>query len=318
MIKYATIKIIMNEQIPIITVTCVRDLPMLQLQAQSICLYLDRSTPIFIIVNESDPQEWDDNFDKNIKQYYQHHSLTVLYRTDFAGEWNKWIASEKNPWACGWEIQQVLKLTISKKLDCNRYLVLDSQNFLIQQWSPTQYGMINGKVPARIGHASMPDDIYNDYVHTLKISKPTHVIGKLSICTPIFLNTDLVKHLITSNGGEEQFASWFKNASRIKSEFILYELWAEKHGGSYLYHYTMPAIEDWGNPYLRDCTSDKEFDEFINFIGVHRPHAWVSANHRAWGNMTDLQYQRLAAKLQEYQLTPNFVQYRSNYVDLKI
>lgn len=308
----------MTKNIPVITVTCVRDLPMLHLQAQSICLYLDRATPVFIVVNEEDPQEWNSVFNKTIKQYYQHHDVTLLYRADFAGAWNSWVASEKNPWACGWEIQQVLKLTISEKLNCLRYLVLDSQNFLIQHWSPTQYGMINGKVPARISHASMPDNIYNDYVHTLQISKPTHVIGKLSICTPIFLNTSLVKHLIANNGGEEQFSVWFKNASRIKSEFILYELWAEKHGGSYLYHYAMPSIEDWGNPYLRDCNSTEEFNEFLNFIGVHKPHAWVSVNHRAWGNMSSAQYQQLLTKLNDYNLKPNFDSYRGSYVDIKI
>jgi hypothetical protein len=308
----------MTENIPVITVTCTRDLPMLHLQAQSINRYLDRSTPLYIVVNEENPQEWDTVFNKEIKHYYQHHNLTILYRTDFAGAWNSWIASDKNPWACGWEIQQVLKLTISEKLDCQRYLVLDSQNFLIQDWSPTQYGLINGKIPVRVSDVSMPDDIYNDYVKTLNLGKTTHIIGKMSICTPIFLNTSLVKHLITSNGGEEQFASWFKNASRIKSEFILYELWAEKHGGSYLYHYAMPSIEDWGNPYLRDCKSDNEFNEFLNFVGIHKSHAWVSINHRAWGNMTDSQYQQLTDKLQVYKLTPNFIKYRNTYVDIKI
>lgn len=308
----------MPEKIPVVTVTCVRDLPMLQLQAQSISLYLDQSAPIFLVVNEEDPQEWNTVFNKTIKQYYQHHDLTILYRSDFAGAWNSWIASDKNPWACGWEIQQVLKLTICGKLNCSRYLVLDSQNFLIQRWSPAQYGMINGKVPARIGHASMPESIYNDYVRTLQITKPLHVIGTLSICTPIFLNTSLVKHLIVNNGGEEQFSVWFKNASTIKSEFILYELWAEKHGGLYLYHYAVPSIEDWGNPYLRDCKSAKEHDEFLVSVGIHKSHAWVSVNHRAWGNMTDLQYQQVVEKLQAYHITPNFTQYRSTYVDIKI
>ncbi len=308
----------MTEKIPVITITCIRDLPMLHLQAQSIYLYLDRSTPVYIVVNEENPEEWNSVFNQEIKHLYQHHNLTILYRTDFVGAWNSWIASDKNPWASGWEIQQVLKLTISEKLDCQRYLVLDSQNFLIQDWNPAQYGLINGKIPVRVGNTSMPDDIYNDYVNTLRLGTPTHIIGKMSICTPIFLNTSLVKHLVASNGGEEQFSLWFKNASRIKSEFILYELWAEKHGGSYLYHYAMPSLEDWGNPYLRDCKSDKEFEDFLNFIGVHKPHSWVSINHRAWGNMTSTQYQQLLTKLDEYNLKPNFDSYRSSYVDIKI
>jgi hypothetical protein len=75
----------MTEKIPVITITCIRDLPMLRLQAQSMYLYLDKSTPIYIVVNEENPKEWDTVFNKEIKQYYQHHNLTILYRTDFAG-----------------------------------------------------------------------------------------------------------------------------------------------------------------------------------------------------------------------------------------
>lgn len=308
----------MTEKIPVITVTCARDLPMLDLQSQGIQQYLDRSVPVYIIVNEENPEHWQQEFDQNIKKNYQNHNLTVLYRTDFEGEWNTWVPTEKNPWAVGWEIQQILKLTVSKKLDCLRYLVLDSQNFLIRNWSPLQYGLINGKVPARLGYASMPEDIYNDYVKSLKIDNPLHTIGKMSICTPIFLNTGLVKHLVDKQGGELKFASWFKDASKIKSEFILYELWAEKHGGSYDYHYMIPSIEDWANPYLRDCRSEDEFANFFNVLGTHKPNAWASINHRAWGNMTADQYSRLSKKLSEYNLVPNFEEYRSSYTDIKI
>jgi hypothetical protein len=308
----------MTEKIPVITVTCIRDLPMLDLQAQSISMYLDKSIPVYLVVNEEDPKEWDSVFNSKIKHYYQNHNLTVLYRKDFAGEWNHWSPSQKNPWAVGWEIQQVLKLTIAEKLDCLRYLVLDSQNFLVHNWSPTQYGLVNGKVPIRVGTTSMPDDIYNDYIKSLEIENPRHVIGKMSICTPIFLNSGLVKHLITDKGGELRFSTWFKNASKIKSEFILYELWAEKFGGSYAYHYAIPLIEDWGSPYLRDCRTEEEFNRFLSALGAHLSNAWASINHRAWGNMNEDQYFQLRKKLKKFNLFPEFSQYRSSYVDIKI
>jgi len=268
-------------------------------------------------VNEENSEEWDDFFNNNLKAYYKNHKLTVLYRKDFESEWSNWVPSVRNPWAVGWETQQVLKLAVAKKINTLRYLILDSQNFLISNWSPYQYGLVNGKIPCRPGHHVMPLEIYNDYLKTLNMEEPTHAIGKMSICTPIFFHTDLVKKLIDSQGSISNFTAWFKTASRIKSEFILYELWAEKHGGTYCYHYMLPEIEDWANPYLRDCNSEEDFQTFIDFIGVHKPHAWVSINHRAWGNMSKEQYQRLLEKLETYGLFPKFEKYRSTYIDLK-
>jgi hypothetical protein len=307
----------MNEIIPIVTITCCRDLPMLDLQAQSIGKYLDVSCPVYIIVNEEDPTDWEAAFNLTIKKHYSKHNLTILYRKDFDGAWNSWIASEKNPWSVGWEIQQILKLAISKKLDTTRYLILDSQNFLIKAWSPAQYGLINGKVPCRLGHSVMPEEIHGDYGRALSVHNPLHTIGMMSICTPIFLHTGLVQQLIDSQGSLANFCSWFKNASRIKSEFILYELWAEKHGGAYAYHYMIPEIEDWANPYLRDCKSVDEFNIFYNAIGRHSSNAWVSANHRSWGAMDDDQYNILADKLRKFNLYPNFNEYRRSYIDYK-
>jgi hypothetical protein len=306
----------MTEIIPIVTITCLRDLPLLDLQAQSISIYLDTNCPVYIIVNEKDPAEWDLYFNKHLRHYYNTHQLTVIYLQDFDGAWDDWIPSDKNPWAVGWETQQVLKLAISKHFDSKRYLVLDSQNFLVTQWSPTQYGLINGKVPCRGGKSVMPPEIYNEYLKTLDIENPLHTIGMMSICTPIFFHTNLVKQLIDINGGVLNFTRWFKSASKIKSEFILYELWAEKHGGAYAYHYMIPDIEDWANPYLRDCRTEEEFETFFNMLGIHKPNAWASANHRSWGAMTNEQYGRLVDKLAEFNLVPHFADYRAEYVDI--
>ena len=308
----------MNETIPVVTVTCFRDLPLLDLQAQSISNYLSSECPVYIIVNEENPADWDKYFNEHLCHYYNSHKLTILYRQDFESAWNEWLPSQKNPWAVGWETQQVLKLAISKYLNSTRYLVLDSQNFLVRSWNPAQYGLVNGKVPARAGHSVMPQEIYDDYVKTLKVTNPLHTIGMMSICTPIFFHTGLVKDLIDSNGGIKKFTQWFKDASRIKSEFILYELWAEKNGGAYAYHYMVPDIEDWANPYLRDCRTNEEFESFFNVLGSHTPNAWASANHRAWGNMTDEQYSRLSKKLGMYNLVTRFDEYRATYTDIKI
>jgi hypothetical protein len=307
---------IMTKNTPIITVTCVRDLPLLDLQAQSIFHYLDRNMPVYLIVNEEDPTEWFTFFDQHLRHYYQNHTLTVLTRNNFKGAWNTWIASNINPWAVGWETQQVLKLVVAEYIKEPQYLILDSQNFLIREWSTEYYD--SDKTPARPGHFVMPTEIWKQYSKNLNIDVELPTSDTMSICTPIFFNTDVVKQLIEHTGDYENFALWFKNASRIKSEFILYALWLEKQGGLSKFHKMFTVPEDWGNPMLRDCNSAEEFDFFIGNVGIHYTHAWVSANHRAWGNMTDEQYQKLCDKLKTYMLVPHFTDYRTSYVDLKI
>jgi len=306
----------MNKNTPVVTVTCIRDLPLLALQAQSIFHYLDKNMPVYLIINEEDPSTWFSFFDKNIRHYYQNHKLTVLTRNNFKGAWNNWIPSKVNPWAVGWETQQILKLLVAEIVQESQYLILDSQNFLISNWSANLYD--SDKVPARSGHFTMPVEIWEQYSKNLNVTVELPTSNTMSICTPIFFNTYVVNQLIEHTGGYEHFAQWFKNASRIKSEFILYALWLEKLGGLDKFHNMILVIDDWGNPMLRDCQSSEEFEGFLSFIGVHQPHAWVSINHRAWGNMTDLQYQQLTSKLQTYNLTPNFIEYRNTYVDIKI
>lgn len=305
------------ENIPIITVTCLRDLPLLDLQAQSIHLFLDKTCPVYIIVNEDNTDVWLEEFDKNYRHYYKDHSLTILFKKDFNNNWIDWIPHKTNPWAVGWETQQVLKLAISTKINCNYFMILDTQNILIKPWSPSNYTNSEGKVPARQGHFAMPESIWEQYSRSLGLQVPADQTNLMSICTPIFLKKELCDQLIESKGGVEEFARWFKYASAVKSEFILYNIWIEHQGGFSKHHYFIPEINDWANPYLRDCYSEGAFLKFYNFIGVHEPHSWISINHRAWGNMTDSQYQRLCKKLETFNLKPNFDDYRSNYVDLK-
>ncbi len=302
---------------PIITVTCMRDLPMLDLQAQSISQYLDKTCPVYIIVNEDNTDKWFEEFDAKYRHYYKNHSLTIFTKKDFTEKWQDWVPSLSNPWAVGWETQQVLKLAVSTKINCKQFMILDTQNILIRPWSPTQYGYVNNKIPARQGSFVMPENIWEEYAKSLGLS---HVPGKrylMSVCTPLFLSKSVCDNLIENRGGVEKFATWFKHASSVKSEFILYNLWAEQLDGFWSHHYFLPEIEDWANPYLRDCYSEEDFLAFYNFLGAHISHYWISINHRAWGNMSNNQYNRLCKKLETFNLKPNFAEYRRSYVDLK-
>ena len=305
----------MTQKTSIITISCIRDLAMLELQAQGIFNYLDKSCPVYIIVNEENTDEWFKQFNQSIKHYYQNHSLTIFTKQEFVAQWNQWIPHQVNPWAVGWETQQVLKLLISLRINTPQYLILDSQNFLIRPWTPTKYD--SNRVPARPGHFVMPMDIWDDYTTKLGVEHKQPSKETMAMCTPMFVDTAVVRSLVDNFGGESNFASWFKSASKIKSEFILYLLWLEKIGGFDQYHQMYPVQEDWGNPMLRDCNNYEDFNFFFKHIGTHHSLAWVSANHRAWGNMDNVQYAMLKDKLATYNLFPKFDDYRSTYVDLK-
>jgi hypothetical protein len=311
---------IMTNYTPVVTVTCLRDIPLLDLQAQGISQYLDTNTPVYIIINEDDPSKWVTYFNQHLKHYYSKHKIKLLHKSVFDIDWQQWVPSLVNPWAVGWETQQVLKLAISAYFKTPGYLILDSSNFLIRPWSPDQYDIPKGKIPCRFGTSGLPHKLWTDYANGLGLPNilakhPNTVTINSFPATPMYLRTDLVSGLINTKGGINKFSKWFKHTSQIKSEFILYAVWLEYHGGiDRLHHY----VDDWGNPYLRDSRTNfaQNFEDYINFIGKHLPLCWSSINHRSWGDMTTEQYIQITEKLAEFNLVPHFLDYRKNYVDI--
>lgn len=295
---------------PIVVVACNRDLPLLELQAQSIHKYLPADSKIYIIVNEVDNLTWFAQFEK-FKHYYDNHFLTIFQLDDFDIVRSSKVGTKYHAWA-GWDTQQMLKLAIASKISDANYLVVDCQNFLIKEFNPTDY-IIKETSPYRISNMSMPKETWDSYTHALGI-EIDYPSDAMSICTPIFLKTNLVKDLINSQGSLLGFSYWFNNTAKLKSEFMLYLLWAELHGGIDKHHRQVITYNEWANPYLRDSLQfDKDFGDYINFIGQHKPHKWTSINFRAWGDMSDEQYQLLLAKLSNYGLYPNFETFRAQY-----
>jgi len=300
---------------PVVVVSCVRDLALLELQAQSISKYLDTTNPVFIIVNEQDPDVWFDYFNKHIRHYYAHHQLTILHKQEVAGSWDIFVSHGINPWSAGWQSQQALKLLISTRLNSEAYLLLDSQNFLIRSWSANYTG---DRVPYRTGLFVMPVEAHYSYARSLNINNPPDPLqtGYMAMCTPFYMHAAMVQELIEFTGGTDKFVAWFAQASAIRSEFMLYALWLYKQGGVDQFH---AVVEDYANPMLRDSKTnfDQKFSLFLKNIGKHLPHAWVSANHRSWGDMNQSQYQALCRRLSHFQLEPKFDDYRSSYVDYR-
>ena len=289
---------IQSENFPLVVVTCYNHWPMLQLQAQSMQQHLLYPTNIYVIVNEKDPTAWTVKFDKHIRHLYDGHNLTVLYHDDFDFQT---ASGKRDKWG-GWDDQQILKLAIAEKLDAMAYLVLDTQNFLIKSWDPNNYKIINNKIPYRTGVFVMPKQTWDSYKTVLELDIPDPNDATMAICTPIFLRTDLIKQLIASKGGLQNFSMWFHSMPGMKSEFILYLQYAESQGGFHKTHYKTGS---WGNPYLRDSENfSSEVIKYFAELGKFPRDKWTSINHRAWQDLDDSQCEQLTTALQSYSLTP--------------
>ncbi len=316
----------MNKNIPIVVISCIRDIPMLALQAHSMFIYYNNWLPksfqnqdIYIVINEPKDHEteWYKTFDHLVRHWYEPFNLTILSRDDIPCTWNQWTPSQKNPWAVGWETQQILKLAVAQQFDTVGYLVTDSQNFLINSWSLDLYPVVDNKLPYRPSNFNMPIDMWYEYQTALGMnhSPPTELT--LNICTPVFFNTELVKLLLETKGNLAEFAEWFRTSTRVKSEFTLYYLWAEKNGGIQKYHYECPS---WSGYYLRDNSNfNNEFETYINSLRKNTFQAWSSINHRAWGDMSNEQYELLNTRLEAMSLYGKYHdEYRKTYVNIKI
>lgn len=304
----------MNEytSFPLVVITCIRDLALLDLQAQSIEQYLEPGTTVYIIVNESDSAPWTTYFNRHIRHYYHKHNLVVMYKQEFEAVW----ALRRTPISAGWEDQQILKLLIAERITEPYYLILDSQNFLVYPLAKKDFAMKESRIPYRIGKFVMPIETWHDYSKSVGILLEEPTDETMSICTPLFMHTSIVKNLIIHHGGSKGFSTWFHTASRIKSEFILYLFWAEKCGGFKTYHYEQQC---WTGSHLRDCPNLQEaVKKFVNHLGVVKQQIWAMVNHRAWGDISDDEYKLICNKLQTYNLVPHFDKYRAKYVNIKI
>ena len=99
----------------IVTVTFDRDFDQLLLQADSINKYLTTKTTHWVVVESTSKlhQEWKDR----LAPFYTFHELKLMFFGKF--QYPVW----------GYIRQQILKLTISKYIKAESYLILDSKNF---------------------------------------------------------------------------------------------------------------------------------------------------------------------------------------------
>ena len=268
---------------PIVVVSCLRDIKLLALQAQSIHVWLDKPHDIYILVNETHLiDQWQKEFDLHCRSWYQKHKLKIIYKEEFDCAWSK------NPslhWS-GWEDQQILKLAIATKLDSGSYFVLDSQNFLINSWSTDRYTIADNRYPGRKNLYTMNKNTWEEYSKEFDLDSSIPDIPVMTISTPIYLRSDLVLSLIQRWTDLKGFTKWFSETSSSLSEFVLYYLWSEKCGGYDKFHYDVGYNNTWNGPMMRlkgnDTVAERSFSFFLSQFGKRKNESWVSITHRSW------------------------------------
>lgn len=291
---------------PLVTVTCQRDLWLLDLQAQSFDRYLQDGSSTIIIVNEKDPSAWNEVFFKDIEKWYKRHNYRIFYSKDFDIDWDLFY---KNEVVTGWFRQQILKLAVSEKLDSNFYFILDSQNFLVNYWS-FKSRFVDGKLPYRANQLGWAKKAYEGYAGLFGLSDCADQ-DKMSISTPIYMKTDLVKTLIATKENLKNFSQWFFSYGEEKSEFALYLAWVEYNGGIEKYHY---KAHNWVHPMLRDSFEfEKDVEYFVENVAKMPYHRWSSINFRSWLDMNPQQLNSVINKLRFLGLEPNFKKFRQEY-----
>lgn len=268
--------------VPIVTVTCLRDIGLLELQAQSINLYLSKQTPIYIIINENHTTDWFLYFEQKIKPYYKNHDLRILSKKDFTIDINNELE---------WNTQQILKLVIANEIYQDYYLVLDSKNFLTKHFDPASL-LTNNLAPMWFNYKVLPVETYQHYATELDVDIANSYEEPI-IYTPFYLNTRLVKSLMDNFGSQNNFIKWFLKATNIKSEFILYCIWAKKQGGIFKFHYKKPNAD-----YLVSWWNDSMFT-FLNNLKT-RP--WGSIHWKNWCAFDNKSYQLIVSELAHYDL----------------
>ena len=305
----------------IVVIGCERDLDMLELQAQSMSKYLPEGQEIILIVNEDNPQKFLKGFFK-FNHYYDKFNLMLVKKDHF-----NFLGGQP------YVDQQILKLAAATLTD-NHLLVLDCQNFMCKPY--VELPVFDDKVPYRQGPYVMDERIWEQYCKKLDHNLPLN-LHNMCISTPLYMHNGVIRNLINTHGGISEFALWFYGATVSKSEFALYLQWCEKNQGLHHYHYLESDFHDWAGPYLRDHPKfDDIFEEYLQllderfaYIGIpasdlvirdyKRKWCWTSINHRAWGDMSDEQFERLTDKLKEVKLNADsLINYRNNYVHIPI
>lgn len=191
-------------------VTCARDLETLELQAQSINLYLTDDIEIGVIVNESSPEIGSQV--RGVLSKYSRHRTRIIPRQHIISDalLDRYCGAYPQEHR-GWYSQQVLKLICPAR---GNYGVWDSKDILIR---PTSWAGIPWEFKLA--------DVHQNHYLSLFYSRCQDRFGAISVLypqTPRYLRRSILRRLFATFGGLEPFMKWFYESAPV-FEFMAYD-----------------------------------------------------------------------------------------------
>lgn len=160
----------------------------------------------------------------------------------------------------------------------------------------------------------MDQAVWSRYQQHFKLAK-TAPSQMQSLCTPIWVDRQLLDQMFRDYGGMRSWNQWFiKHGDRFCSEFLCLWAYARSRGVWDRYY---QAVPDWARAYLRDSAEfDRDFDDFVERLDLDiTDQCWASVNHRSWQMMNDKQLSIMTKKLRGLSLDLNLDYLRNRWPD---
>ena len=215
------------EQITLMTVVFETEFPLLELQAKSVCAYVDPAVVAEVVVIDNSTNGMPQWRRKRLLQAYGVHRAKVAF----------YRAAEliRVPQASGWYVQQLLKLAVSSRVRTRIYVALDAKDHFIRKASVEDFVGANGlgKVPVHsYAHHVLRDELRRTLSY-IGLPPEEYVDRFGATATPFPLETAAVKELIDTVGSNREpndFVGEFIDHGLL--EFFLYSAWLVQQRGS--------------------------------------------------------------------------------------
>ena len=275
--------------IDLITVVFEKEIPLIEIQARSIELYIDTDIikNIYVVVNDDDcivnlinPAWWG----------IHSHKVQIIPRSKYGVD----------PTLIGWDSQQMYKLFAAESAESTWSMCLDAKTWFVQrlQWDKLfdEYNRVKFR-NLTVFLVFNPAQVFLEKFYGIEMKE---VIGPGGV--PFMFHTDTVRSMISEIGGS--FLEFFSTHVRLPAnitEFMLYSAYVtHKHGNySSLYsnsqNYIVQNIADF---------QINDFDKILKNMGY--PVTLTASIHlRVYPLLTDQQFERWCSFLVEKNLTTN-------------
>ena len=250
----------------LVTVTCTRDKWNMILQAQSIDKFLNDNITHYVIIedDQTSRQEWLDL----LSPYYKKHQLILIDKQTNP----QWYPKTRNLFdnMQGWQVQQILKLSVSTLIDSDFYMNIDSKDVFIKPCTLSSL-CFEGNAESIPFLGEYINDGFKFWIH--KVSDYTgKKIPKTfwTYQTPFVFKTKVSQQIVNEINLEDLFLQ----VLQYQSEYLLYRFYSNDTPAL---NHPVPIYHRFMSPEQLELLDEKYNIESIVIFTLHR-HAFSEDN----------------------------------------